>query len=106
MGMDDFVRTGLAAKGDQRRVVTDAQAPYFGAVIDDHTLAPAKNATIFTTRYSDWIDATSQSPIGKLKLQHHDGRLTSTGVSVRPFHNRMRDNKCCRIGLTPNRNRQ
>ncbi|MCA2320198.1 SDR family oxidoreductase [Mycobacterium intracellulare] len=57
MGMDDFVRTGLAAGGDHRRVVTDAQAPYFGAVIDDHTLAPDDNATIFTTRYSDWIDA-------------------------------------------------
>lgn len=56
MGMDDFVRIGLAAIGDQRRVVTDAQAPYFGAVIDDRTLAPDKNATIFTTRYSDWID--------------------------------------------------
>jgi uncharacterized protein YbjT (DUF2867 family) len=59
MGMDDFVRKGLAAIGDQRRVVTDAQAPYFGAVINDHTLAPDENATIFTTRYSDWIDAHS-----------------------------------------------
>jgi uncharacterized protein YbjT (DUF2867 family) len=57
MGMDDFVRKSLAAKGDQRRVLTDAQAPYFGAVIDDHTLAPDENATIFTTRYADWIDA-------------------------------------------------
>ena len=59
MGMDDFVRRGLAAKGDQRRVVTEARAPYFGAVIDDSTLAPDENATIFTTRYSDWIDANS-----------------------------------------------
>lgn len=59
MGMDDFVRTGLAANDDQRRVVTDARAPYFGAVIDDHSLAPDDNATIFTTRYSDWIDAYS-----------------------------------------------
>jgi uncharacterized protein YbjT (DUF2867 family) len=56
MGMDDFVRTGLSANGDQRRVVTDDQAPYFGAVIDDHTLEPSENATIFATRYSDWID--------------------------------------------------
>jgi uncharacterized protein YbjT (DUF2867 family) len=60
MGMDDFVRTGLAANGDRRRVVADAQAPYFGAVIDDHTLAPDENATIFTTRYSDWIEWQSQ----------------------------------------------
>jgi uncharacterized protein YbjT (DUF2867 family) len=59
MGMDDFVRKGLAATGDPRRVVTDGQAPYFGAVIDDHTLAPDGNATIFTTRYSDWIDANT-----------------------------------------------
>ena len=58
MGMDDFVRTGLAASGDERRVLTDAKAPYFGAVIDDQTLAPDENATIFTTRYSDWMDAS------------------------------------------------
>jgi uncharacterized protein YbjT (DUF2867 family) len=57
MGMDDFVRTALATIGDQRRVLSEAQAPYFGAVIDDHTLAPDDHATIFTTRYSDWIDA-------------------------------------------------
>jgi len=49
--------------GDQRRVVTDAQAPYFGAVIDDHTLAPDENATIFTTRFSDWIDANSSRTV-------------------------------------------
>jgi uncharacterized protein YbjT (DUF2867 family) len=59
IGMDDFVRRALAANGDQRQVVTDAQAPYFGALIDDHTLAPEPNATIFTTRYSDWLDAHS-----------------------------------------------
>ena len=61
--MDDFVRTGLAANGDQRRVVTHAKAPYFGAVIDDHTLAPDENAIIFTTRYSDWIHAKSNRSI-------------------------------------------
>ncbi|HXO11878.1 MAG TPA: LysR family transcriptional regulator [Mycobacterium sp.] len=63
MGMDDFVHTGLAAIGDQRRVVTDARAPYFGAVIDDHSLAPRENATIFTTRYAEWIDAYSSRRI-------------------------------------------
>jgi hypothetical protein len=59
MAMDDFVRTGLAANGDQRRVVADAQAPYFGAVIDDHSLASDDNAVIFPTRYSDWIETHS-----------------------------------------------
>src|SRR4029450_928535 len=42
MGMDDFVRFGLAANGDQRRVVADAQAPYFGARVDDQTVALAE----------------------------------------------------------------
>ncbi len=59
IGMDDFVRTGLAATGDHRQVVTDPQATYFGAVIDDHSLAPDDDATIFTTRFSDWLDAHS-----------------------------------------------
>ena len=56
IGMDDFVRVGLAANGDRRQVVTDARARYFGALIDDDSLAPAANATIFTTRYADWLD--------------------------------------------------
>jgi hypothetical protein len=62
MGLDEFVRMSLAANGDPRRVVTDAQAPYFGAVIDDHTLEPDENATIFATRYSDWIAAHPSPP--------------------------------------------
>lgn len=65
IGMDDFVRAGLAAVGDRRRVVTDARAPYFGATIDDHTLEPADNAVIFTTRYSDWIDASAVRHVGR-----------------------------------------
>ncbi|SHT68050.1 SDR family oxidoreductase [Mycolicibacterium phocaicum] len=59
IGMDDFVRTGLAAAGDPRRVETDPRAPYFGAVIDDLSLAPGDNATICTTRFSDWLAANS-----------------------------------------------
>jgi uncharacterized protein YbjT (DUF2867 family) len=57
IAMDDFVRMGLAAAGDQRQVVTDVLAPYFGALIDDHTLAPDGDAVIFTARYSDWLKA-------------------------------------------------
>jgi hypothetical protein len=57
IGMDDFVRTGLAATGDPRTVATDPRAPYFGAVIDDHSLEPNDSAIVFTTRFSDWLDA-------------------------------------------------
>jgi hypothetical protein len=55
IGMDDFIRTGLAAQGDQRQVVADSQAPYFGEVIDDHSIVPADGATVFPTRFADWL---------------------------------------------------
>jgi uncharacterized protein YbjT (DUF2867 family) len=57
IGMDDFVRTGLAAKGDPREVVTDPAAPYFGAVIDDSSIVPAGPATLFETTFADWLSA-------------------------------------------------
>jgi uncharacterized protein YbjT (DUF2867 family) len=60
-GMDDFVRTGLAAREDPRQVVTDPAAPYFGAVIDDHSIVPGPGATIFTTRFTDWLVASASA---------------------------------------------
>jgi uncharacterized protein YbjT (DUF2867 family) len=64
LGMDDFTRTGLAAHGDPRQVVTDPAARYFGAVLDDHSIVPldSENATIYPTRFSDWVAA--QVPSG------------------------------------------
>ena len=47
--LDDLVRARLRASNDTRRVVTDTQAPYFGVVLDDHTLVPASTATVFPT---------------------------------------------------------
>lgn len=57
IGMDDFVRTGLAAKGDPREVITDPAAPYFGAVIDDRSIVPTGPATLFETTFADWLSA-------------------------------------------------
>jgi len=34
-GMDDFIRTRFAATGDARQVVTDADAQYYGAALDE-----------------------------------------------------------------------
>jgi uncharacterized protein YbjT (DUF2867 family) len=54
-GMDDFIRTGLAAREDPRQVVTDPAAPYYGAVIDDRSIVPGHGATLFATRFTDWL---------------------------------------------------
>jgi uncharacterized protein YbjT (DUF2867 family) len=60
-GMDDFIRTVLAASGDPRQVVGDPDARYFGTRLDEHTIVPLddEDPTIYPTRFDDW--KTSQT---------------------------------------------
>ena len=52
---EDFVRRGLRAVGDQRVVVADPQARYFGARLGERTLVPAAGARLGATRFDDWL---------------------------------------------------
>ena len=54
-GMDELIATGLAAMGDPRTVVTDATAPYFGAVLHGDELIPGPDAQLSTTTLSEWL---------------------------------------------------
>lgn len=60
--LDDLVRARLRAQADDRRVKTDPQARYYGVVLDDRTLVPAGDATLFGTRFADWIVANALAP--------------------------------------------
>jgi uncharacterized protein YbjT (DUF2867 family) len=55
-GMDEFIRTALAAANDPREVVGDRAASYFGTALDAHTIVPldSEDPTIYPTRFSDW----------------------------------------------------
>ncbi|MEU3216679.1 SDR family oxidoreductase [Streptomyces sp. NPDC006971] len=53
--LDELIRTGLAAENDPRTVVTDPQAPYFGAGLRETTLLPGPDARITETRFTDWL---------------------------------------------------
>ncbi|MFF9652863.1 SDR family oxidoreductase [Streptomyces sp. NPDC014622] len=53
--LDELIRTGLAAENDPRAVVTDPQAPYFGAELRENTLLPGPDARITKTRFTDWL---------------------------------------------------
>ena len=55
-GMDDFIRIWFAATGDAREVVTDPQARYYGAVIDERSIVPVdgEEVTIYPTSFKDW----------------------------------------------------
>jgi len=53
--MADFLTRLLAEQGDSRQVVTDPDAGYFGARVDDSTLVPAGEARIAGTDLDTWL---------------------------------------------------
>lgn len=61
-GMDDFIRTQFAATDDARRVLTDPDAQYYGAVLDERMIVPVEGeeVTLYPTTFGDWL--ASQVP--------------------------------------------
>jgi uncharacterized protein YbjT (DUF2867 family) len=57
--LSDLIRTALTAHGDTREVVADPEAQYWGIDIDERTLCPSEGATLFDTRFEDWILETA-----------------------------------------------
>jgi uncharacterized protein YbjT (DUF2867 family) len=53
--LPDLIRTALTARGDTRQVVADPKALYWGIDIEERTLVPGDGATLFETRFEDWI---------------------------------------------------
>src|SRR5262249_39699251 len=52
---EDFIRQRLRAAGDQRAVVADPHARYFGARLSERTLLPGDGAQLGPTRFGDWL---------------------------------------------------
>jgi uncharacterized protein YbjT (DUF2867 family) len=53
--LDDMVRRYFDSVGDTRRVVSDANARYFGIEVNDQSLTPGKNPHIGPTHVNDWL---------------------------------------------------
>jgi uncharacterized protein YbjT (DUF2867 family) len=53
--LPDLIRTALTARGDSREVIADPKAQYWGIDIEERTLCPGEGATLFDTRFEDWI---------------------------------------------------
>jgi uncharacterized protein YbjT (DUF2867 family) len=53
--LDELIRHGLAARGDEREVVADPEARYFGAALHERTLLPADDARRGELRFRDWL---------------------------------------------------
>jgi len=53
--LEEFIRMGLSAQDDPRKIVTDPQATYWGAELEENTLLPGPDAHIAGTRFVDWL---------------------------------------------------
>lgn len=53
--MDEFARRFLRATHDQRKVIIDPHALYFGAELNDQSLTPGKNARLAPTHFEEWL---------------------------------------------------
>jgi uncharacterized protein YbjT (DUF2867 family) len=55
LGMDQFAKIYLDMKQDNRQIIADPNALYFGTVINDRSLVPQDDARKGTIRYEEWI---------------------------------------------------
>jgi uncharacterized protein YbjT (DUF2867 family) len=53
--MDEFVAAGLERIGDDRVVIADPHAKYFGTELAEDSLVPGADATLATTTYAEWV---------------------------------------------------
>src|SRR5918994_646484 len=53
--LDELVRRFLRGRRDPREVITDPQARYFGAELEERTLVPGEDARLAETRFEDWL---------------------------------------------------
>lgn len=59
---DQFVTLALGAKHEQRKVVPDLHARYFGTELGEQSLIPGSKARIGQTRFEAWADRSGASP--------------------------------------------
>jgi uncharacterized protein YbjT (DUF2867 family) len=59
MGIDAFVRRGLEASQDPRKVVTDPSALYFGIHAKERTLVPEGASSLGKTTFEQWLAANA-----------------------------------------------
>src|SRR5262245_52444858 len=52
---DELVRQYFSASGDERKVITDVHARYYGLDVDDQSLVPGTNPRLGTIGFSEWL---------------------------------------------------
>lgn len=68
----ELVQWVMYAYQDDRPVVSDPGAPYYGAILDDRTLTPLAHALIMDTRFGDWLQDRVTAARGIPHVHHPD----------------------------------
>ena len=66
--MAEFIQRFLSSVGDERKVVPDADAKYFGAVLDKDGLAPAGQFIAGSIRLADWTRGLMLNPSSQRRV--------------------------------------
>jgi uncharacterized protein YbjT (DUF2867 family) len=61
--LDELVRQDLKARNDQRTVVADSAAGYFGVEVDERTLVPGEGARLGDTRFEVWLSQPAANAV-------------------------------------------
>jgi len=80
--LDEFIRRGLAARGDPRKVVADPQARYYGIEVKERTLIPEDDARLGKIRFEDWLTQTS----GQIPGTHPEPAGVAAGTKETEIH--------------------
>jgi uncharacterized protein YbjT (DUF2867 family) len=71
--LNDLAAEILTAFEDPRPVITDPNASYFGAHLEDTALLPADAPRIAPTRFHDWLVDSLQAPPSLRRALHRQG---------------------------------
>lgn len=67
---DDLIRLRLSAINDQREVIADPHARYFGTELTERSLVPGDGAQLGETRFEDWLRLQSGDPAAGKTVSH------------------------------------
>jgi uncharacterized protein YbjT (DUF2867 family) len=63
MAQDEFVGYYMKATNDQRKLVRDVHALYFGLELNDQSLVPGENPRLGKIKFKDWVKAQVQAAV-------------------------------------------
>lgn len=56
---DELIRLSLSARNDQREVIADPHARYFGTELSDFSLVPGNDGQLGKIRFQDWLNQSA-----------------------------------------------